>query len=97
VSARRKKQLEWSRRSAQDLLDIESYIARDNQVAADAVVAHIMQRALLLESDPLLGKSRLTSVHRELVLTRFPFSIIYRVRGNSVLVSRVLHQRQQFP
>lgn len=97
MSARRKKHLEWSRRSAQDLLAIEDYIARDNQVAADAVVAHIQQRALLLESDPLLGKRRLTSSHRELVLTRFPFTIVYRVSGNSVLVSRILHQRQQFP
>lgn len=97
MSARRKKQLEWSRRSAQDLLDIENYIARDNQIAADAVVAHIKQRALLLESDPSLGKRRLTSSHRELVLTRFPFTIVYRLIGNSVLVSRVLHQRQQFP
>ena len=97
MSARRKKQLEWSKRSAQDLLEIEDYIARDNQVAADAVVAHIKQRALLLESDPLLGKRRPTSSHRELVLTRFPFTIVYRVRGNSILVSRILHQRQQFP
>ena len=97
MSARQKKQLEWSKRSAQDLLDIEDYIAKDNQVAADAVVAHIQQRALLLESDPLLGKRRLTSSHRELVLTRFPFTIIYRVSGNTVLVSRVLQQRQQCP
>ena len=97
MPAKRKKQLEWSRRSAQDLLDIEDYIARDNQVAADAVVAHIKQRTTLLESDPLLGKRRLTSSHRELVLMRFPFTIVYRVRGNSVLISRILHQRQQFP
>ena len=97
MSAKRKKRLEWSRRAAQDLLDIEDYIARDNQVAADAVVAHIRQRAMLLKSDPLPGKRRLTSSHRELVLTRFPFTIVYRVRGNSVFVSRIIHQRQQFP
>ena len=97
MPARLKKQLKWSRRSAQDLLDIEDYIARDNQVAADRVVAHIRERALLLESDPSLGKRRLTTSHRELVLTRFPFTIVYRVRGGSVLISRVLHQRRRFP
>jgi toxin ParE1/3/4 len=79
------------------LLDIEDYIARDNQVAADRVVAHIRERALLLEFDPSLGKRRLTTSHRELVLTRFPFTIVYRVRGGSVLISRVLHQRRRFP
>jgi hypothetical protein len=55
VSARPRKQLEWSQRSAQD-----------NQSAADAVIAHIQQRALMLEADPLLGKQRLASPHREL-------------------------------
>jgi len=97
VSGRPKKQLEWSRRSAQDLLDIEEYIAHDNQSAADAVIAHIQQRALVLEADPLLGKQRLASPHRELVLSRYPFAIIYRVRGGRVLISRILHQRRQFP
>jgi toxin ParE1/3/4 len=97
VSARRKKQLEWSKRSAQDLLSIEDYIAQDNQSAADTVIAHITERALLLESDPLLGKRRLASPHRELVLSRFPFTIVYRLRGNRVLISRILHQRRQFP
>jgi len=52
---------------------------------------------MLLESNPLLGKRRLTSPPRELVLTRFPFTIVYRIGGSSVLVSRVIHQRMQFP
>lgn len=97
MSAKQKKRLEWSRRSAHDLLNIEDYIARDNQFAADAVIAHIKQRAFLLESDPLLGKRRVTTPHRELVLTRFPFTIVYRVNGNNVLISRVVHQRMRFP
>ena len=37
MPAKQKKQLEWSRRSVNDLLEIEAYIARDNQAAADAV------------------------------------------------------------
>ncbi len=97
MSARPRKQFEWSRRSAPDLLDIEEYIAQDNQSAADAVIAHIQQRALMLEVDPLLGKRRLASPHRELVLWRYPFTIIYRVRGGRVLISRILHRRRQFP
>ncbi len=97
MPARRKKQLKWSKRSAQDLLDIEDYIARDSQVATDRVIAHLRERATLLESDPSLGRLRFTSSHRELVLTRFPFTIVYGVRGNSIFISRVLHQRRQFP
>jgi ParE-like toxin of type II ParDE toxin-antitoxin system len=54
-------------------------------------------KALLLEANPFLGKHRTPSGHRELVLTRFPFTIIYRIRRGAVTVSRVLHQRRQFP
>ena len=97
VSARREKQLEWSKRSAQDLLDIDEFIARENQSAADAVIAHIVEIALLLKSDSLLGKRRLATSHRELVLTRYPFTLICRVIGKRVVISRVLHQRRQFP
>ena len=85
MSARPRKQLEWSLWSAQD-----------NQLAADAVIAYMQQRALMLEADPLLGK-RLASPRRELVLSRYPFTIIYRVRGGRVVISRVLHQRRQLP
>ena len=91
MPAKRKKRLKWSRRSAQDLLNIEGYIARDNLAAADAVVAHIKQRAILLESEPLLGKRRLTTSHRELVLTtNLNATSLYRTlspRGNPELKS----------
>lgn len=85
MAARQKKRLEWSRRSAQDLLDIDAYIAVDNQSAADEVIGHLRERALLLEIDPLLGKQRVASPHRELVLTRYPYTIIYRIRGRVAL------------
>ena len=48
----------------------------------------------MLEADPLLGKRRLASPHRELVLSRYPFTIIYRLRGGRVIISRILYQRR---
>jgi plasmid stabilization system protein ParE len=79
------------------LLNIEAYVAVDNQSAADEVIDHLRERALLLEIEPLLGKQRVASPHRELVLTRYPYTIIYRTRGSRVIISRVLHQRRKFP
>ncbi|MGZ8197862.1 MAG: type II toxin-antitoxin system RelE/ParE family toxin, partial [Burkholderiales bacterium] len=64
--------------------------------AADDVISEIITKALLLETSPTLGK-RSPSGHRELVLTRFPFTVVYRLRRNAVVISRVLHQRRQFP
>jgi addiction module RelE/StbE family toxin len=96
AGSQRKRVLEWSRRSARDLLKIEEFIARDDASAAEDVISEIINKALLLESHPTLGK-RSSSGHRELVLIRFPFTIVYRLRRNAVVVSRVLHQRQQFP
>jgi plasmid stabilization system protein ParE len=93
----KKRTLSWSRRSARDLLEIEAFIARDSQAAADDVIGEIIGKALLLEANPLLGKRRAPAGYRELVLTRFPFTIIYRPGRDSVIVSRVLHQSRQFP
>ena len=36
-------------------------------------------------------------VRRELVLTRYPYSIYYRVTGKRAYVRRVVHQRRLFP
>ena len=96
AESQRRRVLEWSRRSARDLLKIEAFIARDNPVAADDVISEIINKALLLETSATLGK-RSPAGHRELVLTRFPFTVVYRVKRNVVVVSRVLHQRRQFP
>jgi addiction module RelE/StbE family toxin len=97
AESQRKHPLSWSRRSARDLLEIEAYIARDSQSAADDVIAEIIGKALLLETNPSIGRSKRPTGYRELVLTRFPFTVIYRIMRNAVIVSRVLHHRRQFP
>lgn len=97
AEGQRKRALEWSRRSSRDVLEIEAFIVLDNQSAADDVVSEIISKALLLEANPSLGKRGSSSAHRELVLTRFPFTIVYRLTRKTVVVSRVLHQRRLFP
>jgi len=76
----RKRLLSWSRRSARDLLEIEAYIASDNQSAADEVIADIIGKALLLETNPSIGRLKSPAGYREFVLTRFPFTVIYRIK-----------------
>ncbi|MGH8616950.1 MAG: type II toxin-antitoxin system RelE/ParE family toxin [Burkholderiales bacterium] len=97
VPARKRKELLWSRRAARDLLEIDEYITREDPAAADRVVRHLLRQSRLLETDALLGKRRFAGPHRELILSRYPFSIIYRVAREAVIVVRVLHQRRQFP
>ncbi len=94
---RQRKPLLWSRRAARDLLDIDQYVAREDVAAATRVVSHILRQARLLETEPLLGKRRFAGSHRELVLNRYPFSVIYRITRGTVIIVRVLHQRRQFP
>ena len=62
-----RKPLEWSRLSARDLLKIDEYLARENPDAAFAVIAHIREQALLLESHPTLGRAGSRPGRRELV------------------------------
>lgn len=92
-----KRPLSWTRRSTRDLLEIEAFIARDDPNAAHEVIAEKIGRSLQLETRPALGRLKRPAGYRELVLTRFPFTVIYRVKRNAVIVSRVLHQRRQFP
>ena len=92
-----KKQLEWSARSARDLLAIDLHISTANPVAAQQVVDYIISQAELLTRHPLLGRIPKPGAPRELVFTRYPYSLIYRVTSAKIRISRVIHQSRQYP
>ena len=97
VPESRKKQLEWSRLSARDLLKIDERLVREDPDTAFAVVLHVREQALLLEHHPNLGRVGSGAGRRELVLSRYPFTIHYRVTMSKVKIVRVLHQARKYP
>jgi plasmid stabilization system protein ParE len=44
---------------------------------------------------PLIGHQGRRSGTRELVLTKYPYILIYRVTVTKIIVAAVLHQRQK--
>lgn len=97
MSAAEQKPLEWSERASEDLLAIHTHIAQDNRTAADAVVRHLLAVTGELRRFPTLGRPGRRKGTRELILTRYPYLVVYRVTARKVSIITVSHQRRRFP
>lgn len=97
MQQRAKKQLEWSARSGLDLLGIDAHISSDNPVAAEQVTDYIIAQAELLTRFPLLGRIPKPGAPRELIFTRYPYNLIYRVTRTKIRIVRVIHQSRLYP
>lgn len=78
----------------QDLVDLVSYLAAENSRAAAEVLDHIEARLEALQSHPFVGRvphnPKLTALgYRVLVIDNY--LVFYKVKGNAVLVHRILH------
>lgn len=92
-----KKPLEWSPKSQRNIEFIRDYIAADNPTAAQSVVDEIRRAADNLRSFPMIGHEGKRAGTRELVLTKFPYTIIYRLTPKKIGIVVVLHQARQYP
>ena len=78
----------------QDLVDLVSYVAAENSRAAAEVLDHIEASLAALQSHPFVGRvphnPKLTALgYRVLVIDNY--LVFYKVKGNAVLVHRILH------
>lgn len=94
---REKKRLEWSRTAERDLAALHDYIAADNRKAAESVVRLILASAGRLVEFPMLGHEGGDSGTRELVLPKYPYTLIYRVYPAKIRIVTVLHHSRKYP
>lgn len=78
----------------QDLADLMSYLAAENVRAAAELLDHIEARLQALQSHPFVGRvphnAKLTALgYRVLIIDNY--LVFYKVKGNVVLVHRILH------
>ena len=92
-----KKQLEWSRRAELNLDAIFDYIAADNLSAAENVIVLLLKTAERLANFPMMGHAGRRSGTREFVLTKYPYTLVYRLTASKVRIVAVLHQARQYP
>jgi toxin ParE1/3/4 len=92
-----KKQLEFSVRSIANLEAIQLHIAADNPVAASQVIESVASAADKLMDFPMLGHVGRRLGTRELVLPKYPYTIVYRLTVKKVIIAAVIHQSRRNP
>jgi toxin ParE1/3/4 len=90
-------QVKWLRRALQNLEAEADYIARDNPAAARSFVLHVLESVAVLGEYPGIGRPGRVYGTRELVISRYPYIVPYRVRDNIVQLLRVFHTARKWP
>ena len=88
----------WTEPAVADLEAIRAYIARDNEVYADAVLLRILESVDRLESYPRLGRvvpELGDDSLRELIVGSY--RVMYEVSAAAVVIQTVLHGARAFP
>jgi toxin ParE1/3/4 len=90
--------LTWRPQAALERSDAIDYIAEDNPSAALDQLDRIEEQVDTLLQQPRLGRPGRVKGTRELVISRTPFIIIYRLQGTRhIEILRLLHGAQQWP
>lgn len=88
----------WSPEAIADLAALRAYIASDDLAAAQRVALHIIRSVeTFLPNSPEMGRPGRIPGTRELVITRTPYIVPYRLVGNTIQVLRVFHNSRRWP
>lgn len=89
--------LRFSTQADHDLDAIKSYIAQDNQAAAEKTVTRILQSILYLQDYPKLGRPGIVPDTRELGILGLPYKAVYRIEGDTILIVTIVHLSRMYP
>jgi toxin ParE1/3/4 len=90
--------IRWTDGAVTDLTRICDYVEEHaGAETARRIALSGHQQIEALEAFPESGRTGRRPDTRELVLSRFPYIVIYRIHDNSVEILRVLHGAQRWP
>ena len=89
--------IRWLDVAVDDLEDIADYIAQDNPVAAKRMVTRLWASVQTLAIHPEAGRPGRVYGTRELIVSKTPFIVPYRIIGSEIQILRVLHGARQWP
>ena len=89
--------LVWLQRAINDRDAQLDYIAQDNPMAAVSQGDRIAEQVEILKQHPQMGRPGRKQGTRELVISRTPFIVVYRIKAKRIELLRVLHGAQQWP
>jgi toxin ParE1/3/4 len=87
----------WSQKARAERETAIDYISRDDPFAALNQLNEIEQQTSLLTLQPEIGRVGRTKGTRELVVSRTPFIVVYRIKGERIEILRFLHGAQRWP
>lgn len=88
----------WSPEAIDDLIALRAYIAQDDPAAARRIVFHIVHVVeTLLATSPGIGRPGRVPGTRELVISRTPYIVPYRLHQDAIEVLRVYHGARRWP
>ena len=90
-------QIAWVEAALLDIAVIKARIAADDPRAADQQVQRVLRAIARLVEFPRLGREGQISGTRELIVSRTPYLVAYRIIGDTIHILRVLHGRQRWP
>jgi len=90
--------IEWSTEAIEDLESIRAYVAEDSPAAARRLVLRIvLDVESQLPESPHIGRAGRVAGTRELVISKTPYLVPYRVHGTTIQVLRVYHGARRWP
>ncbi len=90
--------IRWQTQALSDIYSLHRYIARDDELAASALVARI--RSIVettIPSHPRIGKPGRVDGTRELVIAKTPFVVVYRIAPDAIEILSVRHAMRLWP
>jgi toxin ParE1/3/4 len=90
-------QVKWVRKALRNLEQAHEYISTKDTAAAARVILKIQAAVHQLESFPMMGRVGRVDGTRELVIANTSYFVVYRVKGSSVEILRVLHASRRYP
>jgi toxin ParE1/3/4 len=89
--------LRWTPAADDDLESIQGYLLGRFPTLAQSTIREIYDTILALRSTPFRGRQRREEGTRELVLSRLPYIVVYRVRDSHDEGLHIYHGAQNRP
>jgi len=88
----------WSPQAIQDLISLRAYLAGESPAGARRIVLRILHDIEdLLSDNPHMGRPGRVPGTRELVISKTPYIVPYRVQDGAIQILRVYHSARRWP
>ncbi|HVH72458.1 MAG TPA: type II toxin-antitoxin system RelE/ParE family toxin [Candidatus Dormibacteraeota bacterium] len=84
----------WSPLALARLQEIRTFVALDKPDAAERLATRLVSVVEALRIHPYLGRVGPEPGVRELIIGGTPYSILYRIRANRIIISTISHASQ---